>query len=66
MKKLTKLFSLVAVAITLLGSLVNIKHIVHADDTHETTVKVHKILMNNEDFNNFNHDTSQNVENYTG
>ncbi|HFR3654929.1 TPA: pilin N-terminal domain-containing protein [Streptococcus suis] len=66
MKKMTKLFSLVAVAITLLGSLVNIKHIVHADDTHETTVKVHKILMNNEDFNNFNHDTSQNVENYTG
>ncbi|HHT7796504.1 TPA: isopeptide-forming domain-containing fimbrial protein [Streptococcus suis] len=66
MKKITKLFSLVAVAITLLGSLVNIKHIVHADDTHETTVKVHKILMNNEDFNNFNHDTSQNVENYTG
>ncbi|NQM50057.1 hypothetical protein HO405_11695, partial [Streptococcus suis] len=48
MKKITKLFSLVAVAITLLGSLVNIKHIVHADDTHETTVKVHKILMNNE------------------
>ncbi|CYV41020.1 cell wall surface anchor family protein [Streptococcus suis] len=48
------------------GPLGNLRHLVHADDTHQTKVVVHKVLMNKEDFNNFNHDTKQNVHKYDG
>ncbi|MBY5006678.1 isopeptide-forming domain-containing fimbrial protein [Streptococcus suis] len=69
MKKLTKLFSLLTVLLTMFGSLGNIRHLVHADDTQQpqqTKVVVHKVLMNKEDFKNFNHDTAQNVQKYDG
>ncbi|HEM6394727.1 TPA: SpaH/EbpB family LPXTG-anchored major pilin [Streptococcus suis] len=66
MKKLTKVFSLLTVLLTMFGPLGNLRHLVHADDTHQTKVVVHKVLMNKEDFNNFNHDTKQNVHKYDG
>ncbi|MBY5022354.1 isopeptide-forming domain-containing fimbrial protein [Streptococcus suis] len=69
MKKLTKLFSLLTVLLTMFGSLGNIRHLVHADDTQQpqqTKVVVHKVLMNKEDFKNFNHDTAQKVQKYDG
>ncbi|HEP1810654.1 TPA: SpaH/EbpB family LPXTG-anchored major pilin, partial [Streptococcus suis] len=66
MKKLTKLFSLLTVLLTMFGPLGNLRHLVHADDAHQTKVVVHKVLMNKEDFNNFDHDTKQNVHKYDG
>ncbi|MEG3270169.1 pilin N-terminal domain-containing protein, partial [Streptococcus suis] len=66
MKKLTKLFSLLTVLLTMFGPLGNLRHLVHANDTHQTKVVVHKVLMNKEDFNNFNHDAKQNVHKYDG
>ncbi|MFM0582780.1 SpaH/EbpB family LPXTG-anchored major pilin [Streptococcus suis] len=66
MKKLTKVFSLLTVLLTMFGPLGNLRHLVHADDTHQTKVVVHKVLMNKEDFNNFDHDTKQNVHKYDG
>ncbi|MGU7978173.1 pilin N-terminal domain-containing protein [Streptococcus suis] len=66
MKKLTKLFSLLTVLLTMFGPLGNLRHLVHADDTHQTKVVVHKVLMSKEDFNSFDHDTKQNVHKYDG
>ncbi|HEL1968652.1 TPA: isopeptide-forming domain-containing fimbrial protein [Streptococcus suis] len=66
MKKLTKVFSLLTVLLTMFGPLGNLRHLVHADDTHQTKVVVHKVLMSKEDFNNFDHDTKQNVHKYDG
>ncbi|NQN86268.1 hypothetical protein HO998_12020, partial [Streptococcus suis] len=45
MKKLTKVFSLLTVLLTMFGPLGNLRHLVHADDTHQTKVVVHKVLM---------------------
>ncbi|HFI0102945.1 TPA: SpaH/EbpB family LPXTG-anchored major pilin [Streptococcus suis] len=66
MKKLTKAFSLLTVLLTIFGPLGNLRHLVHADDTHQTKVVVHKVLMSKEDFNNFDHDTKQQTHKYDG
>ncbi|QZT30084.1 SpaH/EbpB family LPXTG-anchored major pilin [Streptococcus suis] len=66
MKKLTKVFSLLTVLLTMFGPLGNLRHLVHADDTHQTKVVVHKVLMSKEDFNNFNHETVQTTQKYDG
>ncbi|HEM2793263.1 TPA: SpaH/EbpB family LPXTG-anchored major pilin [Streptococcus suis] len=66
MKKLTKVFSLLTVLLTMFGPLGNLRHLVHADDAHQTKVVVHKVLMSKEDFNNFNHDTKQQTHKYDG
>ncbi|HFI0215231.1 TPA: pilin N-terminal domain-containing protein [Streptococcus suis] len=66
MKKLTKVFSLLTVLLTIFGPLGNLRHLVHADDTHQTKVVVHKVLMSKEDFAGFDHDTKQNVHKYDG
>ncbi|HFI0724411.1 TPA: pilin N-terminal domain-containing protein [Streptococcus suis] len=66
MKKLTKVFSLLTVLLTMFGPLGNLRHLVHADDTHQTKVVVHKVLMSKEDFAGFDHDTKQNVHKYDG
>ncbi|HEL1583122.1 TPA: SpaH/EbpB family LPXTG-anchored major pilin [Streptococcus suis] len=66
MKKLTKVFSLLTVLLTMFGPLGNLRHLVHADDTHQTKVVVHKVLMNKEDFNSFNHETAQTTQKYDG
>ncbi|HFI2463634.1 TPA: SpaH/EbpB family LPXTG-anchored major pilin [Streptococcus suis] len=58
MKKLTKVFSLLTVLLTMFGSLGNIRHLVHANDTQpqQTKVVVHKILLNKNEFEAFNHE----------
>ncbi|HEP1786486.1 TPA: isopeptide-forming domain-containing fimbrial protein [Streptococcus suis] len=66
MKKLTKAFSLLTVLLTMFGPLGNLRHLVHADDTHQTKVVVHKVLMSKEDFNSFNHETAQTTQKYDG
>ncbi|HEM5143282.1 TPA: isopeptide-forming domain-containing fimbrial protein, partial [Streptococcus suis] len=66
MKKLTKVFSLLTVLLTMFGPLGNLRHLVHANDVHQTKVVVHKVLMSKEDFNNFNHETAQDVQKYDG
>ncbi|MFM0791841.1 pilin N-terminal domain-containing protein [Streptococcus suis] len=68
MKKLTKVFSLLTVLLTIFGPLGNLRHLVHANDTqtHQTKVLVHKVLMSKEDFNNFNHETAQTTQKYDG
>ncbi|MGQ7469721.1 pilin N-terminal domain-containing protein [Streptococcus suis] len=68
MKKLTKVFSLLTVLLTMFGPLGNLRHLVHANDVQpqQTKVVVHKVLMNKEDFNNFDHDAKQNVHKYDG
>ncbi|HEL1584373.1 TPA: isopeptide-forming domain-containing fimbrial protein [Streptococcus suis] len=55
MKKLTKLFSLLTVLLTMFGPLGNLRHLVHADDAqpHKTAVVVHKVLMSKNDFDTF-------------
>ncbi|HEM5142158.1 TPA: isopeptide-forming domain-containing fimbrial protein [Streptococcus suis] len=61
MKKLTKLFSLLTVLVTILGPLGNIRHLVHADDAQpqQTKVFVHKILLNKEQFADFDHEAKK-------
>lgn len=59
MKKLTKLFSLLTVLLTMFGPLGNLRHLVHANDAHQTKVVVHKILMNKEEFTAFDHETKK-------
>ncbi|MGQ7324965.1 isopeptide-forming domain-containing fimbrial protein [Streptococcus suis] len=54
MKKLTKLFSVFATLLTVLGTLVNLASVAHAA-TGDTKVVVHKIVMNENDFNQFNY-----------
>ncbi|WP_099833140.1 SpaH/EbpB family LPXTG-anchored major pilin [Streptococcus suis] len=66
MKKLTKVFSILTVLLTMFGPLGNLRHLVHADDAHQTKVVVHKVLMSKEDFNNFNHETAQTTQKYDG
>ncbi|HEL1824060.1 TPA: isopeptide-forming domain-containing fimbrial protein [Streptococcus suis] len=66
MKKLTKVFSLLTVLLTMFGPLGNLRHLVHANDTHQTKVVVHKVLMSKEDFNDFNHETAQTTQKYDG
>ncbi|HFR3475089.1 TPA: pilin N-terminal domain-containing protein [Streptococcus suis] len=56
MKKLTKLFSLLTVLLTMFGPLGNLRHLVHANTTQETKVFVHKILLNKNEFETFNHE----------
>ncbi|HEM5163906.1 TPA: SpaH/EbpB family LPXTG-anchored major pilin [Streptococcus suis] len=56
MKKLTKLFSLLTVLLTMFGPLGNLRHLVHANDAQETKVFVHKILLNKNEFEAFNHE----------
>ncbi|CYU97075.1 pilin N-terminal domain-containing protein [Streptococcus suis] len=59
MKKLTKLFSLLTVLLTMFGPLGNLRHLVHANDAQETKVVVHKILMNKDEFTAFDHETKK-------
>ncbi|HFI0031115.1 TPA: isopeptide-forming domain-containing fimbrial protein [Streptococcus suis] len=61
MKKVTKLFSLLTVLLTMFGPLGNLRHLVHANDTqtHQTKVLVHKVLMNKEDFATFKNKTDE-------
>ncbi|HFU4462816.1 TPA: pilin N-terminal domain-containing protein [Streptococcus suis] len=59
MKKLTKLFSLLTVLLTMFGPLGNLRHLVHANDVHQTKVVVHKILMNKDEFTAFDHETKK-------
>ncbi|HFI0938053.1 TPA: SpaH/EbpB family LPXTG-anchored major pilin [Streptococcus suis] len=66
MKKLTKVFSLLTVLLTMFGPLGNLRHLVHANTTQQTKVVVHKVLMNKEDFNSFNHETAQTTQKYDG
>ncbi|MGU7937664.1 pilin N-terminal domain-containing protein [Streptococcus suis] len=65
MKKLTKVFSLLTVLLTMFGPLGNLRHLVHADDTHQTKVVVHKILLNKEQFEAFNHEAKKDQYNGT-
>ncbi|HHT7720133.1 TPA: pilin N-terminal domain-containing protein [Streptococcus suis] len=68
MKKLTKVFSLLTVLLTMFGPLGNLRHLVHADDAqpHKTAVVVHKVLMTPEQLENFNHDQKQVTNKYVG
>ncbi|WP_158293416.1 isopeptide-forming domain-containing fimbrial protein [Streptococcus suis] len=52
MKKLTKLFSVFATFLTVLGTLVNLAPVVQAA-TGDTKVVVHKVVMDETDFNKF-------------
>lgn len=65
MKKLTKLFSLLTVLLTIFGPLGNLRHLVHANDTQQTKVVVHKVLMNKEQFEAFNHEAKKDQYNGT-
>ncbi|HEL2052610.1 TPA: SpaH/EbpB family LPXTG-anchored major pilin [Streptococcus suis] len=67
MKKLTKLFSLLTVLLTMFGPLGNLRHLVHANDAqpHKTKVVVHKILMNKEEFTAFDHEAKKDQYNGT-
>ncbi|HEL2591836.1 TPA: isopeptide-forming domain-containing fimbrial protein [Streptococcus suis] len=66
MKKLTKVFSLLTVLLTMFGPLGNLRHLVHADDTHQTKVVVHKVLMSKQDLESFDHDAKQQTHKYDG
>ncbi|MDG4519941.1 pilin N-terminal domain-containing protein [Streptococcus suis] len=61
MKKLTKVFSLLTVLLTMFGPLGNLRHLVHANDVQpqQTKVFVHKILLNKNEFEAFNHETKK-------
>ncbi|HFU4465290.1 TPA: pilin N-terminal domain-containing protein [Streptococcus suis] len=65
MKKLTKLFSLLTVLLTIFGPLGNLRHLVHANDTQQTKVVVHKVLMNKEEFEAFDHEAKKDQYNGT-
>ncbi|HEM5323528.1 TPA: isopeptide-forming domain-containing fimbrial protein [Streptococcus suis] len=70
MKKITKLFSVFATLLTVFGTLVNLVPVAHAtmaiSTEHSTKVIVHKIVMNEDDFNAFNHDDKQRTHKYDG
>ncbi|HEL2277795.1 TPA: SpaH/EbpB family LPXTG-anchored major pilin [Streptococcus suis] len=66
MKKLTKVFSLLTVLLTMFGPLGNLRHLVHANDTHQTKVVVHKVLMSKQDLESFDHDAKQQTHKYDG
>ncbi|NQR97491.1 hypothetical protein HO784_10895, partial [Streptococcus suis] len=42
------------------------RHLVHADDTHQTKVVVHKVLMSKQDLESFDHDAKQQTHKYDG
>ncbi|HEM3197868.1 TPA: SpaH/EbpB family LPXTG-anchored major pilin [Streptococcus suis 14A] len=65
MKKITKLFSVFATFLTVLGTLVNLAPVVQAA-TGDTKVIVHKVVMDETDFNAFNHDDKQQIHKYDG
>ncbi|MGQ7508672.1 pilin N-terminal domain-containing protein [Streptococcus suis] len=54
MKKMTKLFSVFATLLTVFGTLVSLAPVAHAA-TQDTKVIVHKIVMNEADFNKFSY-----------
>ncbi|HEL1759414.1 TPA: SpaH/EbpB family LPXTG-anchored major pilin [Streptococcus suis] len=70
MKKITKLFSVFATLLTVFGTLVNLVPVAHAvmgiSTEQPTKVIVHKIVMNEADFNDFNHDAQQQTHKYDG
>ncbi|MGQ7686485.1 SpaH/EbpB family LPXTG-anchored major pilin [Streptococcus suis] len=70
MKKITKLFSVFATLLTVFGTLVNLVPVAHAEmaisKEQPTKVIVHKIVMNETDFNVFNHDDKQQIHKYDG
>ncbi|MFM0785856.1 SpaH/EbpB family LPXTG-anchored major pilin [Streptococcus suis] len=66
MKKLTKVFSLLTVLLTMFGPLGNLRHLVHADDTQQTKVVVHKVLMSKQDLESFDHAAKQQTHKYDG
>ncbi|MBY4974043.1 SpaH/EbpB family LPXTG-anchored major pilin [Streptococcus suis] len=66
MKKLTKVFSILTVLLTMFGPLGNLRHLVHADDTHQTKVVVHKVLMSKQDLESFDHAAKQQTHKYDG
>ncbi|NQN86060.1 isopeptide-forming domain-containing fimbrial protein, partial [Streptococcus suis] len=51
---------------TMFGPLGNLRHLVHADDTHQTKVVVHKVLMSKQDLESFDHETKQETHKYDG
>ncbi|MFM0758719.1 isopeptide-forming domain-containing fimbrial protein [Streptococcus suis] len=53
MKKMTKLFSVFATLLTVLGTLVSLAPVVQADDTGKTKVVVHKVVMEETALGNF-------------
>ncbi|NQI49537.1 isopeptide-forming domain-containing fimbrial protein, partial [Streptococcus suis] len=59
-------FSLLTVLLTMFGPLGNLRHLVHADDTHQTKVVVHKVLMSKQDLESFDHDAKQQTHKYDG
>ncbi|WP_180274999.1 isopeptide-forming domain-containing fimbrial protein [Streptococcus suis] len=63
MKKLTKLFSVFATLLTVLGTLVNLAPVAHAA-TQETTVIVHKVVMDETAFNDFEY--QEDFDKYNG
>ncbi|HEL2050871.1 TPA: isopeptide-forming domain-containing fimbrial protein [Streptococcus suis] len=63
MKKITKLFSVFATLLTVFGTLVSLAPVAHAA-TQETKVIVHKIVMDETDFNNFTY--SEDFTKYNG
>ncbi|MDG4500290.1 isopeptide-forming domain-containing fimbrial protein [Streptococcus suis] len=63
MKKLTKLFSVFATQLTVLGTLVNLAPVAHAA-TQETTVIVHKVVMDETAFNDFEY--QEDFDKYNG
>ncbi|HEM5197260.1 TPA: SpaH/EbpB family LPXTG-anchored major pilin, partial [Streptococcus suis] len=65
-KKLTKVFSLLTVLLTMFGPLGNLRHLVHANDAHQTKVVVHKVLMSKQDLESFDHDAKQQTHKYDG
>ncbi|NQN70299.1 SpaH/EbpB family LPXTG-anchored major pilin [Streptococcus suis] len=66
MKKLTKVFSLLTVLLTMFGPLGNLRHLVHANTTQQTKVVVHKVLMSKQDLESFDHDAKQQTHKYDG
>ncbi|MGU7929542.1 SpaH/EbpB family LPXTG-anchored major pilin [Streptococcus suis] len=66
MKKLTKVCSLLTVLLTMFGPLGNLRHLVHANTTHQTKVVVHKVLMSKQDLESFDHAAKQQTHKYDG
>ncbi|MGQ7561090.1 SpaH/EbpB family LPXTG-anchored major pilin [Streptococcus suis] len=68
MKKLTKVFSLLTVLLTMFGPLGNLRHLVHANDVQpqQTKVFVHKVLMSKQDLESFDHAAKQQTHKYDG
>ncbi|WP_392365589.1 pilin N-terminal domain-containing protein, partial [Streptococcus suis] len=63
MKKITKLFSVFATLLTVFGTLVSLAPVAHAA-TQETTVIVHKVVMDETAFNDFEY--QEDFDKYNG